>query len=87
MFVKRFFFDVAFVGALFFAPWWAVLAWGIAGVLIFQNYYEALLVGILFDLLYGGVNTSLSAGFGFMGLVVSAVIMFLLEWLKREWRS
>lgn len=87
MLQKRLFFDVGFLIILFFSPWWVVFFWGALGVIFFSNYYEFLIVGILFDLLYGGAHTSWMAVFGLMGLTASALLMLLFEWLKREWRS
>ena len=54
-------------------PWWLAGLWFIVGAWFFPNYYEAIIAGLFFDLLYGGAGLTV---FGFQ-FIVSLLIILL----------
>jgi hypothetical protein len=84
---KRFFFNITVIALLLLTPWWFALAFAIMGTIFFPWYYELLLAGIIFDLLYGGTATSLESGFGLIGTTFSIGLFVVIELVKREWRT
>ena len=53
---KRVLWDVLCLVVLFFAPWWATLALGIVGTIFFSWYIEIIFLGVLYDVLFGGIT-------------------------------
>lgn len=87
MIARRIFFDMVLAFALMFAPWWFFAGIAVFGSIVFARYYELVLVGVLFDLLYGSVSGIWFFGFEAVGAAFSLVTFCLVEWIKREWRS
>lgn len=55
---KRIAWDIGGIVLVFFAPWWVTLIFGILGALYFSWYLEIIFLGILYDVLFGGVSGS-----------------------------
>jgi len=51
--VKRIMTDIGLVLAAFLLPWWVVFITIFILAFILENYYEALIAGIIIDTLYG----------------------------------
>lgn len=55
---KRIPWDILCLVLVFIAPWWVVLILGVIGVILFPWYLEIIFLGVLFDVLYGGIAIS-----------------------------
>ena len=86
MIVKRIFFGIVLIGAVFYAPWWMTFLFALGGAFYFSHYYEVIVSGVVFDILYG-VTGSPFGWFGLMGLIVGSVIFFGVERAKHELRT
>lgn len=82
---KRIFFSIVLFGAVFYAPWWVIIAIGVFGGLYFDSYYELIFAGFLVDLLYG-VMGSIYLGYGVMGFSAGFAAFLFLGRIKRELR-
>lgn len=71
--MKRFLYTLLLIGSVLYAPWWVSLVIGGAGVFYFPMYLEAIIAGVVFDLLYG-YTAGLPLGFGILGLLASLVV-------------
>jgi hypothetical protein len=83
--MKRILFNLVLVGAIFYAPWWLALLGALTGAFYFSRYYEVIVLGVLFDLLYG-VLGGVFVGYGAEGLLAGCIIFILIERIKRELR-
>lgn len=52
---KRILWDILCLALVFSAPWWLTLAVGTVGALFFSWYAELVILGALYDALFGGV--------------------------------
>lgn len=80
---KRIFFTLLLLGAIFYTPWWVVAIVAFVGAFLFPFYYEIILAGILFDVLYG---ISAHPVRGVLGLLVAIVLFVVARRLKRAVR-
>lgn len=71
---KRILFDFILFALAFYAPWWVTLVFVAIGVFKFPFYSEAILFGVLLDLLYG---TTTAYGFGAVSLALAFVIFII----------
>ena len=55
---KRIVWDIIVIALVFIAPWWVTLLFGIIGAALFPWYLEIIFFGVLYDVLFGGVNGS-----------------------------
>lgn len=53
---KRVLFSVFLFLSVFFFPWWFTIALSVFGIFFFKSFYEALIVGVFMDTLYGGIS-------------------------------
>ena len=67
------------LGLVFWMPWWAVLAYSIAGSILFSWYAEAIVFGAFFDVMYGT-----GQGFAITHTVIFAIPLILIEVIKRN---
>jgi len=79
---KRIIADCAILTSLFFLPWWCTLVASILGVFYFDFYSEAILGGLLLDVLYGIHTSSFISTFP-LTLILSSVCMISF-WLKHR---
>lgn len=82
---KRILFTVFLFVILFSLPWWAVLLCAAGGAFFFATYYEMIVLGVLFDILYG-TNGGFAAGYGMLGLAATFVLFLIIERTKKELR-
>lgn len=80
---KRIIFDVALLASIFFIPWWGVAILGFFGAFLFSSFYEIVIAGAIFDLLYGARSLTL---YGFLGTFSAVCIFFLALYAKRSVR-
>ena len=80
---KRIFFNLLLLGAIFYAPWWAVAVIAFVGAFLFPSYYEIILAGVFFDLLYG---ISAHPMRGVLGLIVALVLFVVARYFKQAVR-
>lgn len=81
----RILFTLFFVALIFYTPWWMALGGITLGAFYFKNYYEMMVLGVVFDLLYGAQG-GFMAGYGIMGVVGAFVVFVGIEKLKKELR-
>lgn len=74
-----------FVALILYSPWWMALAGIAIGAFYFKNYYEMIVLGVVFDLLYG-TRGGVMAGYGIMGVVGAFVLFVIIEKIKKELR-
>ncbi len=85
MITKRIAVNLILIIALFFAPWWVTLALGAIATFYFASYYELIVFGALFDILYG-VTGGTIFGYNALGFAVTVVAFLLIERIKKELR-
>lgn len=78
--MKRAFFDIILLAAVFYAPWWGVALLAFIGAFIWPMYYEIFICGLLFDLLYGAHAFPLG---GIYGLAGSVIVFFSASYVRR----
>jgi hypothetical protein len=83
---KRIIFNLIFLATVFYAPWWLVFLFAIAGTFYFSRYYEVIFFGTIFDFLYG-ITGSVFFGFGMLGLISASILLIGVERAKVELRS
>jgi hypothetical protein len=67
--------------APFFLPWWISLIAVLAAVFYFDSYYEIILIGFMYDVLYHSANTM----FGLYGFtLISCVLFVLVKQIKKR---
>jgi hypothetical protein len=50
---KRIIWDILAIALVVIAPWWITLIWGVLGVIFFTWYLEIIILGALYDALFG----------------------------------
>lgn len=85
MIAKRIFFDLVFLSVVFYAPWWLAFIIATLGAFYFSQYYEVVVIGALFDILYG-VREGVFIGHSIQGFLVGIAIFVSMERIKRELR-
>ena len=65
------------------SPWWLFLGITFALVLLFDSYYESILVGFILDTIYG-LPLKVFSEFQFVFISYSAVIIIFLFFLKKR---
>ncbi len=83
--IKRISANLGLIIALFFAPWWVTLTLGIIATFYFSSYYEFMVFGALFDILYG-VIADATFGYNVFGFLLTTVVFLLIERIKKELR-
>ncbi len=53
---KRILWDILCLALAFMAPWWVTLVFGTLGALFFSWYLELVILGAIYDALFGGVS-------------------------------
>ena len=57
----------------FFLPWWLAVIFILAALFYFDTYYEILILGFFFDVLYHSANTM----FGLYGFILISCLLFI----------
>jgi len=68
--------------ALLLTPWWLTFALGLVAVFVFKDFYEIIILGFCFDLLYGPGHISGEIFRSFAGLLLSASVLLLATIIK-----
>lgn len=76
----RILWDVILIGSVFFLPWWAVGLGVLVGAVVFSWYFEALFLGLYFDVFFG--YPSLSWYTAIMHTVVFLIPVIIAEYIK-----
>ena len=64
---------VLIVLSVFVLPWWVPVILACAGLFYFDRFYEIILIGLFFDILYHSANTP----FGLYGFTLIACTLFV----------
>lgn len=70
--------DILIFASIFYFSWWVTLVFVIIGILSFKNFYESIVAGLFFDLLYGTPAVEFS-GIWFVYTMAFSAIYFLCE--------
>lgn len=73
VFKIRIIFNIILFLAVFYTPWWIVVALAFIGVFMWPLYLEILFFGILLDILYGASTSPLGGLYGILGAVAILV--------------
>jgi len=76
--------DITLVVSLLFAPWQATLVLGILGAFIFPRFFEIIIVGILFDLLYAPTGVGVMV---LLGTISGMALYGSIEYAKTHLRG
>lgn len=71
--------------SIFYAPWWATLGLAMVAAFYFKKYYELMVLGALFDVLYGAKG-GFTVGYGALGFIAAFSLFLLIERAKKELR-
>ncbi|MEK7606073.1 MAG: hypothetical protein AAB458_00530 [Patescibacteria group bacterium] len=64
--------------AVYFVPWWLVVAGLVAALMSFPRYLEVVFVALLFDLTYGGTIFGISGFFTLATALVYLIYTYML---------
>lgn len=81
MLLKRLIVDILLFIAVVTLPWWLSLPCALVLSFYFKRYYEVILSGFVFDLLYGA-PLPMFFSFSFLFTLVMAALFFVIEFLK-----
>ena len=74
------------LAGIFLFPWWLSAIVALAGSIMFKPYYEVLLAGLIYDLLYAA-PTDKFFGFVFVGLAAAFLFFIAGIFINRHIRS
>lgn len=81
-------YDIMIFLAVFFTPFWCVLALALFGALLFPRWYEIIVVFALFEFLFQGGATIFMSARPFVPLACFALLfIFLIEWGRKQIRK
>jgi len=80
-FSKRVVFSIFLFLSIFVFPWWVTIAFSIFGIFLFGYFYEALIVGVFIDTLYGGTSGKFLSDYP---ATIGISILFLISFLLKE---
>lgn len=83
--LKRILFTIILFVAIFMVPWWVAFIISVGGIFYFKSYYEALVLGAFFDVLYGA-PANVSFGYGIVGFMTMAVSFLVIKSVKQGLR-
>jgi hypothetical protein len=90
MLVYRVLVSIAILGAIIIAPWWVFAIMALVSVFLFKKYYEIIVLGFIFDLIYGLPINTLEGNFidiirfSLIFTISSVVVFFVVERLKKN---
>jgi hypothetical protein len=82
--MKRVFWFIGAILAIFFLPWYLTAAIIIAGFLYFSRYYEGILLGLIYDSLYFTGFSGPDIPVWFFGSVVLFLIVYFIRPMIRK---
>ncbi len=78
----RIFFDALFLVSIFILPWWVTVAFMIVFMFIFEEYFEIMIFGIMFDVVYGVPGIFPFSAYIF---TISSIVFYLfIHYLKKR---
>lgn len=81
--LNRIIFGIILIISAFVLQWWLSFILAILGLLYFDNLYEAIVVGIIIDSLYGnGIELELLQGFNFLFTLILVILFVLINSFK-----
>ncbi|MEK7569696.1 MAG: hypothetical protein AAB500_02315 [Patescibacteria group bacterium] len=80
---RRIAFSLILLTSVLFFPFWLSVILALFGMIYFRLYLEAITVFFVSDLLFG-VPQARFGGITFLSALVSAVVLFLIEFIKRR---
>ena len=83
--VTRILLTLFFIALILYTPWWIAFFGVVLGAFYIRTYYEIIVLGIFFDLLYGA-GSGFAVGYGIIGVVVGFVLFTVIEKIKKELR-
>lgn len=83
--LKRIICDIILLAAVFLGPWWLVTTMGLLFIVLFKNYWEALVAAIFMDSLYYVPSGKIWGNFGIFTLA-SLIIIIAIEKFKKQIR-
>ena len=83
---NRFLIDIVLLGAVILLPWWLVTSLLIYTFFWFNNFYEIIFFGFVFDVLYG-VDIGVSSVNRPIIFVIGLILYMILNKLKQYLRS
>ncbi|GMQ95484.1 MAG: hypothetical protein BMS9Abin13_600 [Patescibacteria group bacterium] len=83
--VLRIFLDLAIIFSILYLNWWIAALFAIGGILIFRNFYEAVALGLLIDILYGAPAAEFF-GFRFVSTAIFAILFVGVSRLRENIR-
>ena len=81
--IKRVVAVLVLLGSIFILPFWVSATLGIVGMFYFRKFYEAPIIFLISDLLYG-VHTPKLGNILFFSFIVSMLVFLLIEFLKKK---
>ncbi|MBI3632849.1 MAG: hypothetical protein HY226_01000 [Candidatus Vogelbacteria bacterium] len=83
---NRVFIDIMLFGAVILLPWWVATFMIVYEFFLFDNFFELIIFGLMFDMLYG-VETFGTGNSHPIFFVIASVLYIILNKLKRYLRS
>lgn len=80
--MKRIIYSIILILSAFLLNWWIVSILAIVGLFYFDNYFEAVIAGLIIDSLYGAVLTFY--GFEFVFTVFFLIVSFLISRFRSQ---
>lgn len=80
--VFRLIFSVFLIVTLFIFPWWLTLIFVLSGSFYFKNFYEAALIGLAMDSLYGSVVVYDNLIYKFT--IISLISVFVINKIRQK---
>lgn len=81
----RIIFSIALFSMMFFLPFYFLIIFAIIGLFLFKRYYEALIILLFADLLFG-TKQSYFLDVVYMYSILGIVLFFIIEFLKKKLR-
>lgn len=73
--MNRLIFNLSIVISIMLLPWWVVLLCAVVSIIFINKYYELVIFGIIYDLIYGVSFTGINMYYG----VIFGIILFLIS--------
>jgi len=80
--MARLFANILLFLSIYLTPWWLFIFLIIIFSFYFKKFYEGIIYGLLFDILYR-VSANLDNFFGFKILIISSILIFIIEYSKK----
>lgn len=72
--------NIGFLISILLLPWWVAVILAVAGIFFIDRYYELVIWGGIYDVMFGVPST----GFHYWGIVFGTVLFLLSFWLKKS---